>query len=237
MNAGGETADQFVRMNLQGIEIAANVALKAGGMASKSLAVTLYAILTDRKKVKGKARLNTMLKSGKELKVFAIQYDDLKLFVKEAKRYGVMYCVLKEKHKRNGICDILVRAEDAAKITRIIDKFELATVDTKMLNDKTAEMMNQEAMKNVPPLGDKEHDEMVRQMMESMKQEKDGQNPSKARTKKDATQFEHTSTKAKKGFDTIKPERPSVRDELRKIKQRRTRKARYKNQKQKQKAR
>lgn len=46
MNAGGETADQAVRMTLQGIEMAANVALKAGGMASKSLAVTLYAILT-----------------------------------------------------------------------------------------------------------------------------------------------------------------------------------------------
>ena len=52
MNTGGETADQVVRMSLQGIEVAANVALKAGGMASKSLAATLYAILTDKKKVK-----------------------------------------------------------------------------------------------------------------------------------------------------------------------------------------
>ena len=32
MNAGGETADQAVRMTLQGIEMAANVALKAGGI-------------------------------------------------------------------------------------------------------------------------------------------------------------------------------------------------------------
>ena len=66
MATGGETADQAVRMTLQGIEIAANVALKAGGMAAKSLAVTLYAILTDKKKVKGKTRLQSMLKSGKE---------------------------------------------------------------------------------------------------------------------------------------------------------------------------
>lgn len=65
MATGGETADQMTRMTLQGIEVAANVALKAGGMASKSLAATLYAILTDRKKIKGKARLNSMLKSGK----------------------------------------------------------------------------------------------------------------------------------------------------------------------------
>ena len=29
MNAGGETADQVVKMSLEGIEVAANIALKA----------------------------------------------------------------------------------------------------------------------------------------------------------------------------------------------------------------
>ena len=53
MNAGGETADQVVRMSLQGIEVAANIALKIGGAATKSLAATLYAMLNDKKKVKG----------------------------------------------------------------------------------------------------------------------------------------------------------------------------------------
>lgn len=46
----GETSDQIVRMTLQGIEVAANVALKAGGEMTRSLAATLYAILTDKKK-------------------------------------------------------------------------------------------------------------------------------------------------------------------------------------------
>ena len=80
MNAGGETADQVVKMSLEGIEVAANIALKAGGNATRSLAAMLYAILTDQKKVKGKTRLNSLLKSGKELKVFAIRNQDLKLF-------------------------------------------------------------------------------------------------------------------------------------------------------------
>ena len=135
MTSGGETADQAVRMTLQGIEVAANVALNAGGTAAKSLAVTLYAILTDRKKVKGKTRLQSMLKSGKELKVFAIRHEDLKIFCEEAKRYGVLYCVLKEKNNTDGIVDIMVRAEDASKISRIVDKFELATVDTKAIRE------------------------------------------------------------------------------------------------------
>ena len=39
--------------------------------------VTLYAILTDKKKVKGKTRLANMLKSGKELKVFAVHHLSL----------------------------------------------------------------------------------------------------------------------------------------------------------------
>ena len=56
MNEGGETADQVVRMSLQGIEVAANIALKIGGAATKSLAATLYAMLNDKKKVKGAAR-------------------------------------------------------------------------------------------------------------------------------------------------------------------------------------
>lgn len=157
-------------MSLQGIEVAANVALKAGGMASKSLAAMLYAILTDKKKVKGKARLNSMLKSGKELKVFAIHHNDLKFFFQEAKRYGVVYCVLKEKNNTDGICDIMVRAEDASKISRIVDKFELATVDAKTINEYATSRQNQ-TFKDVPTMSDEEHDKLVQSLMNSMKQE------------------------------------------------------------------
>ena len=64
-----DTADQMMKMTLEGIQVAAEVGLKAGGMAARSLAVTLYAILKDNKKVKGKTNLNNLLKSDKELKV------------------------------------------------------------------------------------------------------------------------------------------------------------------------
>ena len=65
MNAGGETADQVVKMSLEGIEVAANIALKAGGNATRSLAAMLYAILTDQKKVKVKQDLIHCLKVEK----------------------------------------------------------------------------------------------------------------------------------------------------------------------------
>ena len=70
-----------------------------------------------------------MLRSGKELKVFAVKDTDLQLFCREAKKYGVLYCVLKDRDATDGITDIMVRAEDASKINRIFERFDLATVD------------------------------------------------------------------------------------------------------------
>ena len=88
-----DTADQMMKMTLEGIQVAAEIGLKAGGTAAKSLAVTLYAILTDNKKIKGKTNLDNLLKSNKELKVFAIHHSDLKKFCEEAKHYGI--CIIK----------------------------------------------------------------------------------------------------------------------------------------------
>ena len=76
--------------------------------------------------------IDVMLKSGKELKVYTIQNQDLKKFSEEAKRYGVLYCVLKDKNDKSdtAVVDVIARAEDASKIQRITERFQLATVDT-----------------------------------------------------------------------------------------------------------
>ena len=125
MSYSGEAAEQVVRMSLETGE----VAVKLAGAGAKELAVLLYAILKDQKKTKGKTRLSNMLKSGKELKVFAIKDDELTKFCSEAKKYGVLYTILKDRDASDGLTDIMVRAEDAAKINRIFDRFKLATVD------------------------------------------------------------------------------------------------------------
>lgn len=222
MNAGGETADQVVRMSLQGIEVAANIALKIGGAATKSFAATLYAMLNDKKKVKGAARLNSMLQSGKELKVFAIRHEDLKTFCQEAKRYGVLYSVLKEKHNTDGICDIMVRAEDASKISRIVDKFELATVDTKAMRESIMAEREGQSLKDVPVMSEEEHDTLIDSLMASTKQEEKtdpslNENPTVARTQKTSdAPSEHISKRASVAEDTSN--RSSVRQELRQIK-------------------
>ena len=62
--SSGEAAEQVVRMTLNGVEVAA----KISGKAAERLAVLLYAVLKDQKKTRGKTRLTSMLRSGKELK-------------------------------------------------------------------------------------------------------------------------------------------------------------------------
>ena len=85
-------------MSLGGVEVAAKIA----GTGAKELAMMIYAITKDQKKTKGKTRLTNMLRSEKPLKVFAVKDSELQLFCKEAKKYGVLYCVLKDKDANDG---------------------------------------------------------------------------------------------------------------------------------------
>ena len=127
MNPGGDAAEQIVRLSLEGVEVAA----KISGNGAKNIGLLLYATLKQEQRTKGKARLTSMLKSGKELKVFTIRQEDLKKFSQEAKRYGVLYCVLKDKNNPDpkAAVDVIARADDASKIQRITERFRLATVD------------------------------------------------------------------------------------------------------------
>ena len=69
MNTSGEAADQVVRMSLE----VGEAALKISGTGAKHLAVMLYAVLKEKKKTKGRVRLETLVKSGRPLTVFSVK--------------------------------------------------------------------------------------------------------------------------------------------------------------------
>lgn len=125
MNPSGEAADQVMRMMLNGTE----VLLKLSGAGAKQTAVLLYSALKQQNKTSGAARLSSMLRSGKPLKVYTFRDKDLEKFKECAKEYGVLFCILKDKDKTDGVFDVLVRAEDAAKLNRISERFKLVQVN------------------------------------------------------------------------------------------------------------
>ena len=103
MNNSGDAAEQVVRLSLEGMEVAARIT----GNGAKDIAILLVAALKEEHKTKGKARLSNMIRSGKELKVFTVRQGDIEKFAKEAKRYGVLYSILKDKGNedpKQGIC-------------------------------------------------------------------------------------------------------------------------------------
>ena len=167
MSYSGDAAEQVVRLSLETGE----VAVKLAGEGAKQLAILLYAILREQKKTKGKTRLTNMLRSGKELKVFAVKDSDLQLFCREAKKYGVLYCVLKDRDATDGITDIMVRAEDASKINRIFERFNLATVDMAEVR-REIEQSRQEQQNDAPeapeaaePMTEQEVDDLLDAML------------------------------------------------------------------------
>ena len=107
VNTSGEAADQAVRMSLE----VGEAALKISGEGAKQLAVLLYAVLQDQSKSmaksKGKTRLETLVRTGKPLKVFSVKESDLKIFAKEAKagteELFVHPCTNSQKHNNQKV--------------------------------------------------------------------------------------------------------------------------------------
>ena len=86
----------------------------------------------QHEKSRGAMRLGSMLRSGKELTVFSVPEQSMGDFAKEAKRYGITYCALRDKRVKDGVIDLLVRAEDAPKINRIVERYNMLPVDARV---------------------------------------------------------------------------------------------------------
>lgn len=241
MNTSGEAADQVVRMSLE----VGEAALKISGAGAKQLAVLLYAILNEKKKTRGKARLETLVRSGKPLTVFSVKEQDMKMFVKEAKRYGILYCAIRDpRGSSDGMVDIMVKEEDAPRINRIVERFKFASVSeaaqikteiTKSREEKpksgTKEVSNEKnngKTKSVPEKArpsksqaDMLVDELLGKPMQ--KEEVQSQNPSLAKTEKShlsepiSGRQKKTVEGTSKIYKPSAPNKPSVRKEIKEI--------------------
>ncbi|WP_353853059.1 DUF3801 domain-containing protein [Dehalobacter restrictus] len=234
MNNGADAADQIVNMTFKGIEVLARIS----GEGAKNLATYLYAVLRDQKKTRGKARLETLLRSGKELKVFTVRNEDLQKFTQEARRYGILYCALRDKKNLDEMCDIMVRAEDASKINRIVERFKLATVDTASIRseiEKSRAAKQKEAPdkkgpdEKAPPIkgtpAEKSADAFLDELMvkptqpEPAAKQPDNQNPTTATAEKPLPSEPTSKRSGKTAEGTVEPERKSVRQELKEIRE------------------
>ena len=211
MNTSSDAAETIFKMYLEGTEFL----LKTGGSLTKNCLVGLYALSKDQKKSRGKTTLSKMLKTGKELKIFTIKKDDLKLFQQEAKRYGVLFTALFDKKNPDGKVDIMCRAEDAAKINRIINRFKLVSYDEVSIK---SEIMKTRDGKEANDKGveTKSLDDLVDDLMSKpvQKEENTMSNPELAKTAKSPQSERSSTSKNKTEVGTNSDKKPSVREEF-----------------------
>ena len=122
------------------------------------------------------------------------------------------------------VVDVIARAEDASKISRIVERFNLASVDTASIVTEAEKSKDAKDGQSEPDIGVQEKaekDKLLDELMgKPVQKEENAPNPSVAKTEK-SPQSEPISEQPKKSAEgaTMTKEKPSVREELRKIKE------------------
>ena len=222
MNTSSDAAEQIVRMSLEGFQVTAKIA----GSGAKDIAALLVAIMKDKHKTAGKTNLTNMLKSGKELKVFSVKADEFKRFTEEAKRYGVLYSALVSRHNKNfdGMVDIMVRAEDASKINRIVERFKLLTMEDETIirtdiERKRAEKTQKEPKDIGVQTKDKELKEKEEDELKPIQKESNENKVPLVKKDNKESPLENSSGMLKNREGNTNMKKKSVRQEIKEIKE------------------
>jgi len=201
----------------------AEVVLRLTGAATKELATFIVAALKNPQKKKekkaarhGPTRLETMLRCNKPTEIFSVKEEDLKKFVDGAKKYGILYCIVKNpKDCPDNLCDIMVKADDAPKIRRIAERYGFSTLSKATVEHERERAARSEPEPEVPNRDTA--DDLVNDLLGKKEgREQTCPNPDMAKT-----EHPHPSAPSSESRPSfargISDERPSVRGELREI--------------------
>ena len=228
MNTSADAADQVVRMSLNGAEFALKVTGKGSIEAAKLLTKAIIAASKETNKTKGAIRLNNLIRSGRKLDIARIPDTDVKQFCTDAKHYGILYTVLKNKNSKDGVTEIMFKSDDREKFNMIFAKLGKDPAYMAQVKE-TLTREAEEQTKSAPPEQSMSADDFVDRLMEKPEQtrsEKEGvhrADPSTARTSSSGRSEPISETQGSRQTDVSpvthdpKP-RKSVRKELEEIK-------------------
>lgn len=124
MNGGYDAADTVLRLSLE----LGEKTLYLTGSGAKSLAKTLRAAWEEERKSRGPIKIRHLLQRGEDIQVFSILKKDEKTFMKEAKQWGILYCILPDQ-EQEGKIELLCPISQTALVNRIIEKKGFNTVE------------------------------------------------------------------------------------------------------------
>lgn len=131
---GANEAEMVTRVVLDGAVYMVSLAGKAAGQLLTFLAAAAASGIkkaATADKISGQAKLASLLRSGKELKLFTFTEEQFDEFKKEAKRFGIVFSAVRrsEKDIADGTYDVLCKAEDAVRLQRILERMGVTEVE------------------------------------------------------------------------------------------------------------
>lgn len=123
-----QEAVQIIRVAYDGIEIAMKVG--SGGINAMQKAIDFLKGMLDYEKTLGKTSMRKLLMKGGDLQVLQFETKDMKKVEKMAKKYGILYSVLPDVNKKDGLSEVIFHTEAVPRVNMMIQKLSFGRIAT-----------------------------------------------------------------------------------------------------------
>jgi len=130
-----QEAVQIIRVGYDGIEIA--MKLCGASLEQIKAAISFLVAVMDREKAMGKTDMRKLLEKGGDLQVLQFATEDRKQVERMAKKYGILYSVLPDINKKDGMSEIIFHTEAVPRVNMMLQKLKsgrFATFDDYLKN-------------------------------------------------------------------------------------------------------
>lgn len=136
-----QQAVQIIRVGYDGIEIAMKIG--SGTIEQMKKAIDFLIAILDHEKTMGKTDMRKLLMKGGDLQVLQFPTEDMKQVEKLAKKYGILYSVLPDINKSDGMSEIIFHTEAVPRVNMMLQKLKsgrIATFDDYLKNGDEKEL-------------------------------------------------------------------------------------------------
>src|SRR5574344_2448653 len=130
-----QEAVQIIRVAYDGVEIAMKVG--SGGIGAMQKAIEVLKGLLDYEKSLGKTSMRKLLTKGVDLQVLQFETKDMKKVQKMAKKYRILYSVLPDLNRKDGLSEVIFHTEAVPRVNmmlQILSSGRIATFDAYLKN-------------------------------------------------------------------------------------------------------
>ncbi len=121
-----QEAVQIIRVAYDGIEIAMKVG--SGGLGAMQKAIDFLKGMLDYEKSLGKTTMKKLLMKGGDLQVLQFKTSDIRKVEKLAKKYGILYSVLPDVNKTDGLSEVIFHTEAVPRANMMIQKLGFGNI-------------------------------------------------------------------------------------------------------------